>query len=48
MSKDKKTPQQKPYEEPKLEKLGNMAQVTRKSGGGTDGSQTFPGHQNKP
>ena len=36
MSKDKKTPQQKPYEKPKLEKLGNMAQVTRKSGPGSD------------
>ena len=36
MSKDKKRTQQKSYEKPKLEKLGNMAQVTRKSGGAGD------------
>ncbi len=48
MSKNKKRTQQKSYEKPKLEKLGNMAQVTRKSGGGVDGAQPWPGHQNKP
>ena len=45
MSKDKKTPQQKPYEEPKLEKLGHMAQVTRKSGPATDQAQPHQGHR---
>ena len=43
MSDDEKTPQQKPYEKPKLEKLGNMAQVTRKSGGATDVAQPHQG-----
>jgi len=48
MSKDKKRTQQKSYEKPKLEKLGNMAQVTRKSGVGGDGSPPWQGHPNKP
>jgi hypothetical protein len=43
MSKDKKRTQQKSYEKPKLEKLGNMAQVTRKSGGATDVAQPHQG-----
>jgi len=47
MSKDKKRTQQKSYEKPKLEKLGNMAQVTRKSGGGSDSSVPHIGHRNK-
>ena len=42
MSDDEKTDQQKPYEEPKLEKLGHMAQVTQKSGTGGDGSPSWP------